>query len=73
MTFFDGKTCKPCVIYNAVQVESDIEKVRGLLTCPDNLTIHMAVNVNELTKTGYQPDEIWSTLVPQDKKNGTTR
>lgn len=50
-----------------------MEKVRSMLTMSDNLTIHMAVNVPELTKDGYQPAEIWSSLIPEEKVSGTVR
>ena len=49
-----------------LQVEADMEKVRNFITNPENLTIHMAVNVQELTKDGLKPQNAWLNLVPED-------
>ncbi|XP_053381490.1 uncharacterized protein C05D11.1-like isoform X2 [Mercenaria mercenaria] len=46
------------------QVEEKMEEVRRLLTSPDNLTVHMSVDVEKLSADGYKPASVWSTLVP---------
>lgn len=50
-----------------------MEEVRDLLTNPGNITVHMSVNVEDLCKKGYNPANVWSTLIPKNKEFVKTR
>jgi len=41
-----------------------METLRSLLLQPDQLTVHVAVNVGELTRDGVQPQDAWASWLP---------
>ncbi|KAH3800856.1 hypothetical protein DPMN_154499 [Dreissena polymorpha] len=46
------------------QIEEHLEQLRALITSPDNLTVHLSVNVKELAKVVSNPERVWATVVP---------
>jgi hypothetical protein len=48
----------PCSVWVS-QIIKDLEKLRNLLTKPNNIRVHMAADVSRLVSHQAEPNKIW--------------